>query len=685
MIMPRIYSQGELRAMKKFGKIHGGMVLWCILCAWGLFCLIYGKVALDVQMDEWIFARGGDIVQHYLGWKFYRNSPWEFPIGMTNGTSFPHFTSVIYTDSIPIFAVLFKLLSPVLPKTFQYFGIYMLLSFFLQGLFAAIIVKKFTDRKALWMSSTILAIMSPVLLNRAFGHTALSGQFLILAAYALWLYRPSLGIRRELGGWFALGIFGVSIHMYFMPMIGLILLARVLEEVLDCHFTRAVINRSVSLVAGFIVVSLLTMFILGGFGKGFSGGSEGGLGGYNSNLNTLYNPLGKSSFLKDWPVLNRQYEGSGYLGAGALFLFIIAIFFFFFDTEFELKQIVKEKRNFIISALFLFLAIFSYATVFKIYFNDKRIIDITLPEIINRCLSIFRSSGRLIWVISYGCIIFSFYVLGRKGELGKALLIMCTIFQLLDIYPQYHIDFEKYNHQSSLANPFWKEAVEQYKHIVFINPYDYNGSVGRRAMYELAGVVSDYHMTLSKFRYARSFSETMREDMLEYIDELEQGLAREDTLYIFSKYYAWNQQYTNFNFYMVDDYIIGTCKKENLQPYSNITNSIDILFDENNTYVIDGENQQETLIIHGGGYSYGPYITLEPGKYVLTIEGEALMDAWVSGNPEALKLYNLKSSDKQLTYRFSLQSRLYDGEFYVGNIGAGRDVLVRSMHLEKID
>lgn len=50
--MPRIYSQGELRAMKKFGKIHGGMVLWCILCAWGLFCLIYGTVALDVQKDE---------------------------------------------------------------------------------------------------------------------------------------------------------------------------------------------------------------------------------------------------------------------------------------------------------------------------------------------------------------------------------------------------------------------------------------------------------------------------------------------------------------------------------------------------------------------------------------------------------------------------------------------------------
>lgn len=269
--------------------------------------------------------------------------------------------------------------------------------------------------------------------------------------------------------------------------------------------------------------------------------------------------------------------------------------------------------------------------------------------------------------------------------MGQALLIMCTIFQILDIHSQYRINFQKYNYQTTLVNTFWEDAAKRYDHIVFINPYDYNSPVGRRAMYELAGVVSDYHMTMSKFRYARPFSETMREDVLEYIAELEHGLAREDTLYIFSKYYAWNQKYPNFNFYMVDNYIVGTREKENLQPYSNISSSMDIFFGEDNTYVIGGENRQGTLIIRGGGYSYGPYITLEPGRYVLTIEGEALMDAWVSGNPEALKLYNLNCSDERLTYQFSLQNRLYDGEFYVGNIGNGRDILIYSMHLEKVD
>ncbi len=71
-----------------------------------------------------LVADGGDPSQHYLGWEFYRRSDWFFPLGLTDQLAYPLKTSVIYTDSIPLFAVFFKLFRHILPAQFQYFGIW---------------------------------------------------------------------------------------------------------------------------------------------------------------------------------------------------------------------------------------------------------------------------------------------------------------------------------------------------------------------------------------------------------------------------------------------------------------------------------------------------------------------------------------------------------------------------------
>ena len=88
------------------------------------FIIIYGFCVLDPTYDEWLLGKG-DLTQHYLGWCFYRRSEWTFPVGLTNQLAYPTYTSVIFTDSIPVFAVFFKLLSPLLPETFQYFGLFL--------------------------------------------------------------------------------------------------------------------------------------------------------------------------------------------------------------------------------------------------------------------------------------------------------------------------------------------------------------------------------------------------------------------------------------------------------------------------------------------------------------------------------------------------------------------------------
>ena len=53
-----------------------------------LFVCIYGFRVLDFTYDEWLLT-GKDLQQHYVGWKFFRNAPWTFPIGCHNGLTHP--------------------------------------------------------------------------------------------------------------------------------------------------------------------------------------------------------------------------------------------------------------------------------------------------------------------------------------------------------------------------------------------------------------------------------------------------------------------------------------------------------------------------------------------------------------------------------------------------------------------
>ena len=86
-----------------------------------VFIAVYGVAVLNPTYDDWLLGKG-DLTQHYLGWCFYRSSDWTFPIGLTNNLAYPSYTSIIFTDSIPVLAVFFKLFSFILPDTFQYLG-----------------------------------------------------------------------------------------------------------------------------------------------------------------------------------------------------------------------------------------------------------------------------------------------------------------------------------------------------------------------------------------------------------------------------------------------------------------------------------------------------------------------------------------------------------------------------------
>ena len=83
-------------------------ITWIVPLLMGvLTCLtVTGFRVLDPTNIAWLGQ--GDPVIHYLGWAFFRDTPWLFPLG-----SNPHYgleiaNSIVYSDSIPLLAFLFK-------------------------------------------------------------------------------------------------------------------------------------------------------------------------------------------------------------------------------------------------------------------------------------------------------------------------------------------------------------------------------------------------------------------------------------------------------------------------------------------------------------------------------------------------------------------------------------------------
>ncbi|MHC1772856.1 MAG: DUF6311 domain-containing protein [Flexilinea sp.] len=101
---------------KLFGPVSG-FLLGCLV-----FLIIYGLDPLRVTGSAWIFngVIETDILQHYAGWMFFRDSSWSWPLGLAINMGYPIGANISYTDSIPIVSIFFKLISSLLPEHFLF-------------------------------------------------------------------------------------------------------------------------------------------------------------------------------------------------------------------------------------------------------------------------------------------------------------------------------------------------------------------------------------------------------------------------------------------------------------------------------------------------------------------------------------------------------------------------------------
>ena len=261
------------------------------------FLLSHGDRALNPQQVDWLMV--GDWSTHLMGWLFFRNEPWRLPLGAVPGLAWPLGTSVGFTDSTPLVALLLRPWAGVLPFPFQYIGPWLALCFFLQGFVGTRLTALFTPHPVARLLGGMLFALAPVLLWRM-GHESLCAHWLLLGMFWVNLreWPDASAARRAVAVTFLLVGLSATIHPYLAAMLlGLGVAALTRLRWVD----RTLGWRGWGLGLGGLVGMLLVLFwLLGYLGTRTPSGIEG-FGDVSSDLLTLVNPMRWSRLLPTLP------------------------------------------------------------------------------------------------------------------------------------------------------------------------------------------------------------------------------------------------------------------------------------------------------------------------------------------------------------------------------------------------
>lgn len=437
-------------------------VLPLLLGVLAFFCVI-GPQALDPQNIAWL--EQGDPATHYLGWEYFRHSPWTFPLGLNPSYGLELGSSIIFSDSNPLLALLFKPFNAWLPATFQYFGLWLLACFVLQAWFAWKLLGLMTGNPLIRLLGTGLLVVSPPMFLRTGGHLSLSGHFLILAALYLALL-PNLSRRRL--AWGALLAVTAMVHAYLLAMVALIWVADLLGKTFSQQLTRRQgLLEGVSL---FAVVSVCCW--QAGYFAIADGGQSGGFGLYRMNLLSPLDPAGWSFILPDLPKASGDYEGFNYPGLGVLLLVPLALIALLRNRQ-PLKDELRV-RPWLLLAL-IGLSLFALSNQIGV---GAHTFSYPLPKIALKLANIFRASGRMFWPVLYALILMVMFLLvrGYRPRIVVALLALALTIQIVDTRNGWmglrnsKMMTPAAEWPTPMRDPFWVSAAAHYPNVRSLMP-----------------------------------------------------------------------------------------------------------------------------------------------------------------------------------------------------------------------
>ena len=491
-----------------------------------VFVMTVGVHILNPRNINWLLA-DFDMTLEYLGWAFYRSGPWAFPIGLNPNFGLDISSSIIYSNSLPLFAMVFKPLSSLLGEPFQFWGLWILLCFVLQAWMAWLLLSLIT--KDLWIKTfaTGLLMFSPPMLSQVGFHNSTIGHFPILMALYL-ILRPNHNNR--VLWWSVLLPCTLMIHPYTFAMLVVLWLADLLDKL--------VIQKKISVLMVLleIVCAFSTTILIAwqaGYFMNVSPG-ETGFGTYRMNLLALFDPSGFDAanwsylYTLPWVRANNNYEGFVYLGLGLMIVLLIS-----------LPMMTKQRDKFVKllgQHIFILLCLICL-TLFALSNNigiGPWTFSIPLTPKLLSIASILRASARMFWPVFYVIAITGIYFLirGYSKKVVTTVLGIALAIQIMDTSDAWLEIKHKINHPgaqpvSSLSDPFWVDAAQHYKKVVRVPVWN------EQAIWEkFANYAAQNQLGTNSVFMGRVDQQKIERSNQKIKEMLAQGKFESDTLYI---------------------------------------------------------------------------------------------------------------------------------------------------------
>lgn len=414
-------------------------------------------------------------------------------------------TSIGANDGLPLLAFPFKLMRSWLPDDVQYFGLWLFISYSLQGVFGYLLVYTLTSKRWLSLLGSLLVLLSPIFIFRA-GHIALASHWLLLAA--LWHYARSVRRGHVQPRFYAatwvliIGIAGL-VHVYLTAMATAFFVLSLIDEVGSKR--RFLLKDALLLAAGVFTLLGLEWWLSGLFGLG----KGGGFTLYTLHPAALFNPLGYSRFLPSLPVGPGQYEGFAYLGLGFLLLGAVALVSLIKHAPLRARTLARwgapERRPLLILGLALILFSFGNKPLFRLEvfalylllawlllryppgFLQRWPMPLRLTALvvallllafvmwaaIPQFISAFRSPGRFVWPVVYGLelLVITFVCRQFRPPLAAAFLVGALGLQLLDVKIDHRFVAGHTTFREHLTSDAWLEVTAPYSTLAVVPPF----------------------------------------------------------------------------------------------------------------------------------------------------------------------------------------------------------------------
>lgn len=401
--------------------------------------LLVGPLELLTLRSPAVLGPSGDLAQALGGAIAYVADAWRFPIFDVGNVMTDGRQNIIFTDSIPAYAVAWKIYGAFADPDFHYYlpG-FVVFTILMQGISAALVLRWLgvTSLLALFAGAILFAVWPIFAFRFMMQHLALTSHWLIIFGIGLLLTAPVTGTwgRRNLALWCLLVAVSLLIHGYFFAFTSALFMGRLALDRFAADEPALTNGGVLACVAIFFGTCGVVMVA-----SGHVGGPRveaTGFGYYALNLAAPIIPAHTSLFVPNWMTFPLGHaEGYNYVPVAGFVLLLAAVAVTFRPAGPAQVHLLSRRSAQIVALVALALTLFAVSN--SIWLGTIRVASIHLPRPVEGLAGTFRSSGRFFWIVSYLALALTIATLARRLPRWTAdmLLVAAAIAVTVEMTP----------------------------------------------------------------------------------------------------------------------------------------------------------------------------------------------------------------------------------------------------------